>query len=240
MKKTALIIGGSRGIGRAVSIRLARDGFGVLINYRQNDTQAKKTKQEIENGGGTALLHKFDIADTKTAAAEMERIVASHAIHTCVFSAGIRRDESFLFLSEEQWQEVLDINLRSFRTIIQPVAQQMVLARNGRIIVVSSTSGESGSPGQVPYAASKAGLIAAVKSLALECAKRNVLVNAITPGFIDTDMTGDLPREDIIKRIPLKRLGSADDVAGVVSFLASNDARYITGEVIRVNGGIYT
>lgn len=239
-KKTAIITGGSRGIGRAISMRLAADGYHVVINYRSNTEEAKRTLDAIVNAGGSAELCPFDVSDRAATAAAMEELLSRHAnVHALVLSAGIRHDELLIFMTEEHWNSVLSTDLLSFHAVVKPVVKQMVLNRSGRIIVISSTSGESGLPGQVNYAAAKAGLIGAVKALALECAKRNVLVNAVTPGFIETDMTEALAKKELVQRIPMARVGKPEEVAGVVSFLTSRDASYITGQVIGINGGIY-
>jgi 3-oxoacyl-[acyl-carrier protein] reductase len=238
-KKAALVTGGSRGIGRAISLRLAADGFHVIVNFRSNHAQAAETVRLIADAGGTAESCCFDVTDKAAAAAALDAVLASHALQVLVFSAGVHLDTPLVFMSDDQWESVLATNLLCFHTIVKPVAKQMLLARGGRIIVISSTSGESGLPGQVNYSAAKAGLLGAVKALAQECAKRNVLVNAVTPGFIDTGMVEGIDPKEIAARVPLARIGRPEEVAGVVSFLASNDASYITGQVVRVNGGIY-
>jgi 3-oxoacyl-[acyl-carrier protein] reductase len=239
-KKTAIITGGSRGIGRAISERLAADGYHVVINFRSNTTEAEATLGRIQDAGGSCELCRFDVSDRNAVNKAMADLLARHtAVHALVLCAGIRHDELLIFMTEEHWDNVLATDLLSFHGIVKPVVKQMVLNRQGRIIVVSSTSGESGLPGQVNYSAAKAGLIGAVKALALECAKRNVLVNAVTPGFIETEMTVALKTKELVQRIPMARVGKPEEVASVVSFLASPGASYITGQAIGINGGIY-
>jgi 3-oxoacyl-[acyl-carrier protein] reductase len=238
--RTALVTGGSRGIGRAISQRLARDGFHVIVNYRSNHDEAEATCRAIAEAGGSAERCAFDVTDKEAVAAALTPLLEKHALHTLVFNAGIHHDSLLVFMSEEQWEQVLRTNLTSFYYVVRPVVKQMLLARAGRVVVVSSTSGESGVAGQVNYAAAKAGLIGAAKSLALECAKRGVLVNAVTPGFIRTEMTEKMDQKQLAGRVPLARLGEPAEVAAAVSFLASEDSSYVTGQVIRVNGGVYT
>jgi 3-oxoacyl-[acyl-carrier protein] reductase len=238
-KKNILVIGGSRGIGRAISLRCAKEGNHILINYRSNSDEAQKTLELIKSEGGTAELCPFDITDSQSTTAVISELLKKHTINTLVFSAGIRKDELLVFMPEENWNAVLDTNLRSFYSVVKPVVKQMLLEKNGRVIIISSTSGESGLPGQVHYSATKAGLIGAVKALAQECAKRNVLVNAITPGFIETDMTEDIKTNEYTSKIPMQRFGKPSEVASVASFLISEDSSYITGQVIGVNGGIH-
>lgn len=238
-KKAALVTGGSRGIGRAIASRLAGDGYHIIINYLNNSEAAEKTQADIVQAGGSCELYPFDITDRSAVSEAVEDIVRRHTLQVLVPCAGVRRDELLIYMSEEQWDTVIDTNLSSFYALVKPVARHMLLNRSGRIIVVSSTSAEAGMAGQVHYSAAKAGLLGAVKALARECAKRNVLVNAVTPGFIETDMTADVRQKDLIKTVPMNRFGQPGEVASVVSFLVSADASYITGQVIGVNGGAY-
>ena len=238
-KPVALVTGASRGIGRAIALRLARDGYHVIVNFRGNTRDAQSTLKHIRENGGSGELCQFDVTDRKATGEALADVLTKHTLQALVLCAGIRQDELLVFMNEDQWDNVLSTNLNSFYAIAKPVVKHMLLNRSGRIIVISSTSGESGLPGQVNYSAAKAGLIGAVKALALECAKRGVLVNAVTPGFIDTSMTDGLKLQEIKGKIPMNRLGTPEEVASAVSFLASSDSSYITGQVIRVNGGIY-
>jgi 3-oxoacyl-[acyl-carrier protein] reductase len=238
-KKAALITGGGRGIGRAISLRLARDGYYAIVNYRSNNAEAQATLDAITAAGGSGELCKFDVSDKDEAAKALDTLLSRHTIQVLVLCAGIRSDQLLVFMDRTQWDSVLDTNLLSFYTVAKPAVKQMALNRYGRIIAISSTSGEAGMQGQVNYAAAKAGLIGAIKALALETARRGVLVNAVTPGFIDTDMIQGVDTKEASRQIPLGRIGKPEEVAGVVSFLASDDAAYITGQVIRVNGGMY-
>jgi 3-oxoacyl-[acyl-carrier protein] reductase len=238
-KKTVLVIGGGRGIGKAICVRCAAEGYHVIINFRSNFEEAQNTLKEITTRGGSAELCQFDITKREETAVAVEKLLATTALTSLVFSAGIRKDELLIFMNEESWDLVIDTNLRSFHGVIKPVVRQMLLARHGRIVVVSSTSGQTGLPGQVHYSATKAGLIGAVKALAQECAKRNVLVNAVTPGFIETEMTDDINNKETSSKIPMQRFGKASEVASVVNFLLSDDSSYMTGQVIGINGGIH-
>jgi len=240
-KKVALVTGGSRGIGRAISQRLAKDGFHVVINYRSNTKEAEASLAAIVADGGSAELCRFDVTDKEAVQKSLADVCTRYTetIHTLVLCAGIHQDNLLIFMTRQQWDDVLSTDLLSFYSVVKPVVKQLLLNRRGRVIVISSTSGESGLPGQVNYSAAKAGLIGATKALAAECAKRNVLVNAVTPGFIETDMTGGVATKELTGRIPLGRMGTPHEVASAVSFLASDESSYITGQVVRVNGGIY-
>lgn len=238
-RKAALVTGGSRGIGRAISKKLAADGYHVLVNYRSRKEDALEAVKEISEIGGSAEAVQFDVADRENCFTVCEDLSEKYEIEVLVLSAGVHKDELMVFMNEEQWDSVLDINLKSLYNVVKPVMKKMMLNRSGRIVAISSTSGESGMAGQVNYSASKAGLIGAVKSLALEGAKRGILVNAITPGFIETEMTEEVDKKRISSNVPLKRAGKPEEVASVVSFLVSQDSSYVTGQVIGVNGGVY-
>jgi 3-oxoacyl-[acyl-carrier protein] reductase len=240
-KRFALVTGASRGIGRATAVALANNGCHVLVNYRTRQEDAAETLDQTQRHGGTGELQAFDVAD----AAACERAIASalHAhgrIDILVNNAGVRQDALLVFMTPEQWGGVIATNLTSFYNLTRPVVKQMVLNRWGRIVTVASTSGQTGVAGQVNYSAAKAGLIGASRSLAHEVAKRNVTVNVLAPGFIETDMTGDLPREQILPMIPAGRFGKPEEVAAATVFLCSESAAYITGAVLNINGGAYT
>ena len=239
----ALVTGGSRGIGRAVCLKLAEMGYTVLINYNTNTAAAKQTKSLIEATGGKAELMVFDVADGEAADSVLTAWQENHPddyIGVLVNNAGIRRDNTLVFMQNEEWHSVMDTTMNGFFYITRRVIKDMLIKRWGRVINIASLSGIKGMAGQTNYSAAKAALIGASKALALEAAPRKVTVNVVAPGFIDTDLTKDLPKDELKKLVPLGRFGSADEVADLVAFLASDKAAYITGEVISINGGIYT
>ena len=239
----ALVTGGSRGIGRAVCLKLAEMGYTVLINYNTNTAAAEQTKSLIEAAGGKAELMAFDVADGEAADSVLTAWQENHPddyIGVLVNNAGIRRDNTLVFMQNEEWHSVMDTTMNGFFYITRRVIKDMLIKRWGRVINIASLSGIKGMAGQPNYSAAKAALIGASKALALEAAPRKVTVNVVAPGFIDSDMTKDLPKDELKKLVPLGRFGSADEVADLVAFLASDKAAYITGEVISINGGIYT
>jgi 3-oxoacyl-[acyl-carrier protein] reductase len=241
--KIALVTGGSRGIGKAVSLALAKDGFYVLINYVSNKEEAEKTLNEIKSNGGDAELMPFDVSDSESVGHAMATWKANNPeafIHTLVNNAGIRKDNLLVFMEAEDWHTVLNTNLNSFYHISKALIQDMIINKAGRIVNIVSLSGIKGMPGQTNYSAAKGGLIAATKALAQEVGRKKITVNAVAPGFIKTDMTEDLNEKDYKRLIPMNRFGSPEEVADVVQFLVSEKASYITGEVISVNGGLYT
>ena len=237
-RRSALVTGGSRGIGRAVSRRLARDGFHVVINFRSNQDEAESLEREIKDAGGDCELYPFDVTDRTAVAEAIEDITTEHILEVLVLCAGVRNDELLIFMSDEQWDSVMDTSLSGFFNVVKPVVTHMMQARKGRIISVAGIAGELGEAGRVNYSAAEAGLIGATKALAREGAKRGVLVNAVSPGFVDIDADEHV-EPHLLSRVPLGRYGTADDIAGVVSFLAGPDAAYITGQVIGVNGGLH-
>lgn len=243
MTKYALVTGGSRGIGKAVSVQLAKDGYYVLINYVSNQEQAEETLAQIHDLNGTGELIRFDVADSaavkEVLGGWLEANPDKH-IEVLVNNAGITRDNLMVFMSEEDWNSVINTNQNSFFFVTQQLLTNMLVKKNGRIINMVSLSGQKGVPGQVNYAAAKGAVIAATKSLAMEIGKKKVTVNAVAPGFIKTDMTDGLDEKMLKKMVPLNRFGEPEEVAEVVGFLASEKASYITGEVISVNGGMYS
>lgn len=242
--KYALVTGGSRGIGRAVAVKLAAQGWPVIINYRSNEQAARETLDEITAAGGQAELLPFDVASPQAADAAMEQWEASHPddyIAVLVNNAGIRHDAAMFMMSDDEWHSVLDTTLNGFFYITRRLLKHMMpRKRGGRIINMASLSGLKGLPGQANYSAAKAALIGATKALAQEVAARGVTVNAIAPGFIATDMTSDLDEAELKKVIPAGRFGRAEEVAALAAFLASDEAAYITGQAISINGGLYT
>jgi len=241
--KYALVTGASRGLGKAIAIRLAKDGFAVVINYQSNREAAEDTLKQIQEGGGMGELLPFDVSDPKAIETALESWQNAHPeeyISVLVNNAGIRQDNLMVFMQEEQWSRVLDTTLNGFFYITRRLLKDMMTHRNGRIINMASLSGLKGLPGQANYSAAKAALIGATKALAQEVAARKVTVNAIAPGFIVSDMTKELDEAELKKLIPLGRFGKPEEVAALTSFLASDESAYITGQVISINGGLYT
>lgn len=240
-KKVALVTGASRGIGRAIALALATTGSHVLVNYRSRREEAQETLNRIENQGGTGELCPFDVADPAACETAIAKVVQSHQrIDILINNAGIRQDALTVFMKPEQWAQVIATNLNSFFNVTQPIAKQMALQRGGRIVSVASTAVQTGVEGQANYSAAKAGVIGASRSLAREVARRGVTVNVLAPGFIETEMTKDLPREPLLKQIPAGRFGRPEEVAAAAVFLCSDSAAYINGAVININGGVYT
>ena len=242
--KTALVTGGSRGIGRAIAVELAREGAKVIINYAGNEAAANETARLVnEAGGPEPILMKFDVANHEAVDAAFDEVKTKHGgLHILVNNAGISKDGLLLRFKQDDWLQTIGTNLTGAFHCARAGAKLMTKQRWGRIINISSVVGESGNAGQVAYAAAKAGLLGLTKTLAQELASRSITVNAVTPGFIDTDMTAalnDETRQKIIAQIPLDSMGTAEDVANAVAFLATDRARYITGHVLAVNGGMY-
>lgn len=239
----ALVTGGSRGIGRAIAIRLAADGFAVIINYVSNLKAAEETFAEITAAGGTAELLRFDVSKPEEIEAALEAWETAHpddTVTVLINNAGIRRDNVLIFMQNDEWHSVVDTSLNGFFYTTRRLLKGMLSKRSGRIINISSLSGLKGLPGQANYSAAKAALIGATKALAQEVAPRKVTVNAICPGFIESDMTAGLDVNELKKLVPMRRFGTADEVAALASFLASDQAAYITGQAISINGGLYS
>ena len=237
----ALVTGGSRGIGRAICIKLAAMGYPVVINYLGNQEAAEATKSAIEQMGGTAQLLRFDISNPQAIEEAIEMWENSHPndyIAVLVNNAGIRRDNLMVFMQNSEWHNVIDTTLNGFFYTTRRVLKGMMTKRFGRIINITSLSGLKGMPGQCNYSAAKAALIGATKALAQEVAPRKVTVNAVAPGFIESDMTKELPKEELAKMVPMKRFGKPEEVASLVGFLAGEESSYITGEVISINGAL--
>jgi 3-oxoacyl-[acyl-carrier protein] reductase len=240
MKPHALVTGGSRGIGAAIAIALARAGHPIILNYLSNDAAAQATREAIEGAGGRCELARFDVADAEQTSAAIERLLADEAqpIGVVVNNAGVARDAAFPALEIADWQRVTRTTLDGFFHVTRPLLMAMVRRRWGRIINISSVSALIGNRGQVNYSAAKAGLIGATRALAQEVAHRGITVNAIAPGLIETDMIAGAPLDVILKQIPMRRLGQPREVASLAAFLATDDAAYITGQVIGINGGL--
>ena len=245
ISRTALITGAGRGIGRATAVRLARDGVRIAINYRSDDAAAEETKSLVEAAGATARLVKGDVS----ADGDAERIVkealafGEGRLDVLVNNAGITRDNLLLRMSAQEWDAVLDLNLRGTFLVTKAAMRPMLKQRAGRIVNVASIAGVTGNAGQANYAAAKAGIIGFTKTIAREMASRNVTANAVAPGFVPTDLTSIVPKEvqdAMLKQIPLGRFGTVEDVANAIAFLTSDEASYITGQVLVVDGGMVT
>jgi len=237
---TVLVTGSSRGIGKAIALRLARDGYDVVVHCRSRRDEAESVLRQVVGVGRQCRILQFDIAERDAVAAELEADIAAHGCYYgVVCNAGIVRDNVFPALSGNDWDVVLKTNLDGFFNVLHPLIMPMVRRRKpGRIVTLASVSGLIGNRGQVNYSAAKAGIIGATKALALELAKREITVNCVAPGLIETEMIGDVPLDEALKLIPLRRVGKPEEVAALVSFLMSPDAAYITRQVISVNGGL--
>jgi 3-oxoacyl-[acyl-carrier protein] reductase len=240
MSKYAFVTGGSRGIGRAICVKLAQKGYQVIINYASNESEAKKTLEMMDGNGELLPFDVSDAEQTKTALTDWQKQHPEDYIEVIVNNAGIRRDNVLALMPENDWHRVVDITLSGFFNVTQPLLPAMQLHKFGRIVNMASVSGLKGLPGQTNYSAAKGGIIAATKALAQEVARRGITVNAVAPGFIKTDMTEGLDESELKKLIPANRFGTPEEVADLVAFLVSPKAGYITGNVVSINGGLYT
>lgn len=234
-----LIIGASRGIGKAIAIYLADNGYNLILHCSKNPERLEELKSEIISKGVNCRTLAFDIKNREETQKILNEDIEKNGIYYgIVLNAGIAKDAPFPAMEDDMWDDVLNTNLGGFYNVLRPLIMPLIQNKKGRIVVMSSISGQCGNRGQVNYSASKAGLIGATKALSLELAKRNITVNAIAPGIIDTEMTEEIPAE-IVKQVPMKRMGTAKEVASLVNYLLSKDSSYITGQVIAVNGGLY-
>lgn len=238
-RKIALVTGASRGIGRAIAIGLARDGYDIWLNYRSNDSEAERAAAEITSIGRGCRLLRFDVTDRKRVEGVLEPLLRLEVPYVLINNAGFADDTMFGLMSDESWDAVLNVHLNGFFNVTRRIVPHMIHARKGRIINISSISGQAGNAGQVNYSAAKSGLIGASKALARELGKRGILVNVVAPGLIETDMTQKIALGKITEHIPLGRAGTPEDVAGCVRFLCSEWSDYVTGQVLAVNGGLY-
>jgi 3-oxoacyl-[acyl-carrier protein] reductase len=240
MSKSVLVTGASRGIGKAIALRLARDGYEVVVHCRSRRADADAVMDAIKAGGGSARVLQFDISERAETAAALAADIEQHGCYYgVVCNAGVARDNAFPAMSGEDWDVVIDTNLDGFFNVLNPLVMPMVQRRKpGRIVTLASVSGLIGNRGQVNYSAAKAGIIGATKALALELAKRAITVNCVAPGLIETEMIGDVPMDEALKMVPARRVGQPEEVAAVVSFLIGEDSGYVTRQVISVNGGM--
>ncbi len=241
MQKTILVTGASKGIGKAIAVRLAKDGFDIVVHYGNDRSGAEETLEQVRANGQSGRVLQFDISDRAHCQNILEADINANApYYGVVLNAGVARDAAFPAMSGQEWDQVLHTNLDGFYNVLHPLTMPMISQRKGgRIVALSSVSGVMGNRGQVNYSASKAGLIGAVKALSVELAKRKITVNCVAPGLIETQMLDDIPIDEVKKAIPMRRLGLPDEVAATVAFLCSEDAAYITRQVISVNGGMY-
>lgn len=240
--KYALVTGSSRGIGRAVALKLAEQGLPVIVNCVSNVDAAKAVVDEIKNAGGVAEVLQFDVSNPEAVEAALESWGQAHPddyIDVLINNAGIRRDNLMIFMQNDEWHGVLDTTLNGFFYLTRRLLKDMLTHRHGRVINISSLSGLKGLPGQVNYSAAKAALVGATRALSQEVAQRKITVNAVCPGFIESDMTAGLDQAELKKLVPMRRFGKAEEVADLVAFLASDAAAYITGQAISINGGLY-
>jgi 3-oxoacyl-[acyl-carrier protein] reductase len=238
INKTALVVGGSRGIGRAIAFKLAKSGFTIWLTYKGSHEAAQKVKAEIELSGGACELIPFDVSSFEETEAALGARLESVSPDVLVYNSGISRDNLLMWMTKDEWKSVLSTNLDGFFNVARAVVFSMLKAKRGRIVVISSASGQIGQAGQVNYSASKAGLIGAAKALAREVGRKNIFVNVVAPGFIETEMTEKIPKAQVLPLIPLNRVGTVDDVASVVNFLCTEEHMYIHGQVIGINGGL--
>jgi len=238
-KGTALIIGGCRGIGKAVSLRLAKDGFNIVATARAATPETTELAAKITAMSVEFTLLNFDVCDAVKIKEEYARAFPETAPDVLIYNAGIAKDNMFAFMQSSEWNDVINTNVNGFYNTVQPLVFGMLARRKGRIVVVSSVSGQTGQAGQVNYSASKAALIGAAKALAREVGRKGILVNVVAPGLIATEMIKDVPVERVLPLIPLNRVGKPEEVAGAVSFLCGEDSTYMQGQVLAVNGGLY-
>lgn len=240
MDKTVLVTGSSRGIGKETAIYLAQNGFDIVLHYNKNKEKALEVKKEIENLGRKVRVLQFDVSDRNKTKKVLQKDIKENGIYYgVVLNAGINADNPFPAMEDAEWDKVINTNLNGFYNTLRPIILEMIQNRKGRIVALSSISGLAGNRGQINYSASKAGIIGAVKALSKEVAKRNITVNCVAPGVIESDMTSEIPFEMIKDSIPMRRMGKPKEVASAINYLFSDDASYITGQVISVNGGMY-